>query len=144
MVFMIRKLTLFLLTACMLLTLTACGGNAEDEGGSQSDSEGLQSAQSQGSSGQESGDTSDGDLQPIALQGGSDQESAEAVPLDAKLAGKTAQDESQWYSFTTDTTENAHIPRSRPVQSGTRRPATCACGSMTSLARPSMTPMAPH
>lgn len=107
MVFMIRKLTLFLLTACMLLTLAACGGNAEDEGGSQSDSEGLQSSQSQGSSGQESGDASDGDLQPIALQGGSDQESAEAVPLDAKLAGKTAQDESQWYSFTTDTTENA-------------------------------------
>lgn len=67
---MIRKLTLFLLTACMLLTLAACGGNAEDEGSSQSDSKSLQSAQSQGTSSQEDGDASDGDLQPIALQGG--------------------------------------------------------------------------
>lgn len=107
MIFMIRKLTLFLLTACMLLALAACGGNAEDGGDSQSDSEGLQSAQSHGTSGQGDDDASDGGLQPIALQGGIDLESAEAVPLDARLAGKTAQNESQWYSFTTDTTENA-------------------------------------
>lgn len=99
MIFMIRKLALFLLTACMLLALAACGGGAE--GGE------LQSAQSQGNSSQEDDDASNKNLQPIALQGGVDQESAEAVPLDAKLAGKTAQDESQWYAFTTDTTENA-------------------------------------
>ena len=30
MIFMIRKLTLFLLTACMLLALAACGGGAEE------------------------------------------------------------------------------------------------------------------
>lgn len=96
---MIRKLTLFLLTACMLLTLTACGGGTEEGE--------LQSAQSQGSSSQEDDDASAEDLQPIALQGGVDQENAEAVPLDAKLAGKTGQDESRWYAFTTDTTENA-------------------------------------
>lgn len=29
------------------------------------------------------------------------------MPLDTKLAGKTNQDESRWYAFTTDTTENA-------------------------------------
>lgn len=96
---MIRKLTLFLLTACMLLTLAACGGGTEEGE--------LQSAQSQGNSSQEDDDASAGDLQPIALQGGIDQESAEAVPLDTKLAGKTGQDESRWYAFTTDTTENA-------------------------------------
>ena len=43
----------------------------------------------------------------VELTGGSDQESAENVPLDTKLKGKTAREEDQWFSFTTDETENA-------------------------------------
>ena len=42
-----------------------------------------------------------------AVTGGSERESAKDVPLDTKLKGKIAREESQWFSFTTDETENA-------------------------------------
>lgn len=86
---MIKKLTLFLLTAFLLLALAACGGTAPSTG-SEGNGDGAPSAN-----------------EPVILQGGSDQKSAESVPLDTKLSGKTSDEESQWYSFTTDETENA-------------------------------------
>ena len=41
------------------------------------------------------------------VTGGSERESAEEIPLDTKLKSKTVREETQWFSFTTDETENA-------------------------------------
>lgn len=89
-----KNLLSLALASALLLTLAACGGKTPS--GSDSESGGTSASGSQTQQ-----------PQVVELEGGSDRESAQDVPLDTKLKGKTAQEESQWFSFTTDETENA-------------------------------------
>ena len=89
-----KNLLSLALASALLLTLTACGGKTPS--GSGSESGGTSSSSSQ-----------EEQPQVVELKGGSDRDSAQDVPLDTKLKGKTTQEGGQWFSFTTDETENA-------------------------------------
>lgn len=94
-----RKKQLSLLAAALLILLTACSGKAPDSPETAPVPESTQSAQPQ---------TDDSQLsQGGQISGGSEQGNAASVPLDTELSGKTAREETQWFSFTTDETENA-------------------------------------
>lgn len=82
------------LASALLLTLAACGGKTPSGSGSESGGTSASGSQTQ-------------QPQVVELEGGSDRDSAQDVPLDTKLKGKTPQEEAQWFSFTTDETENA-------------------------------------
>lgn len=92
-----KKRISLLLAAVLLILLTSCGEKTPGSGDTASAS--MSSAQSEVNDAQPS--------QPNQIAGGSDQENAESVPLDTKLSGKTKHEEHQWFSFTTDETENA-------------------------------------
>ena len=93
-----KNLVSLALASALLLTLAACGEKTPSSSGSGSGSE----AESTSASG-----TQEELPEVVELTGGSDQSSAQNVPLDTKLKGKTAREEAQWFSFTTDETENA-------------------------------------
>ena len=94
-----KKLGSFLLAAAMLVMLTACGEKAPNSTASSSD--GQESVPSSASQ------TAVEETNTTALAGGSGMENAQAVPLDTNLQGKIPKGEKQWFSFTTDETENA-------------------------------------
>ena len=85
-----KNLLSLALASALLLALTACGEKAPSGSGSESGSTSASGSQTQ-------------QPQVVELTGGSDRDSAQ----DTKLKGKTAQEETQWFSFTTDETENA-------------------------------------
>lgn len=89
-----KNLLSLALASALLLTLAACGEKAPSGSGSGSGSTSASGSQTQ-------------QPQVVELTGGSDRDSAQDIPLDTKLKGKTAQEETQWFSFTTDETENA-------------------------------------
>lgn len=89
-----KNLLSLALASALLLALTACGEKAPSGSGSESGSTSASGSQTQ-------------QPQVVELTGGSDRDSAQDIPLDTKLKGKTAQEETQWFSFTTDETENA-------------------------------------
>ena len=89
-----KNLLSLALASALLLTLAACGEKAPSGSGSESGSTSASGSQTQ-------------QPQVVELTGGSDRDSAQDIPLDTKLKGKTAQEETQWFSFTTDETENA-------------------------------------
>ena len=91
-----KNLVSLVLASALLLTLAACGEKAPSGSGSGSGAESTSASGSQAE-------------QPKVAEvtGGSERESAEEVPLDTKLKGKTVREETQWFSFTTDETENA-------------------------------------
>ena len=91
-----KNLVSLVLASALLLTLVACGEKAPSGSGSGSGAESTSSSGSQAE-------------QPKVAEvtGGSERESAEEIPLDTKLKGKTVREETQWFSFTTDETENA-------------------------------------
>lgn len=91
-----KNLVSLVLASALLLTLAACGEKAPSGSGSGSGAESTSASGSQAE-------------QPKVAEvtGGSERESAEKVPLDTKLKGKTVREETQWFSFTTDETENA-------------------------------------
>ena len=93
-----KNLLSLVLASALLLMLTACGEKSpsSSESGSSPEPESTSVSSSQEEL-----------PEVVELTGGSDQESAENVPLDTKLKGKTAREEDQWFSFTTDETENA-------------------------------------
>lgn len=93
-----KNLLSLVLASALLLMLTACGEKSpsSSESGSSPETESTSVSGSQEEL-----------PEVVELTGGSDQESAENVPLDTKLKGKTAREEDQWFSFTTDETENA-------------------------------------
>lgn len=90
-----KNLLSLVLVPALLLTLAACGGKTQSD--SVSDAVSVSSVSSKAATSQPDGLTT----------GGSDLKSAQSIPLDTKLKGKTAVQEAQWYSFTTDETENA-------------------------------------
>lgn len=90
-----KNLLSLVLVPALLLTLAACGGKTQSD--SVSDAVSVSSVSSKAATSQPDGLTT----------GGSDLKSAQSIPLDTKLKGKTAAQEAQWYSFTTDETENA-------------------------------------
>lgn len=94
-----KKKIALLLSATLLVLLTACSDKTPDSGETDPRPESTQSAQPQTDNPQLS--------QEQQVSGGADQEHAESVPLDIRLSGKTAREETQWFSFTTDETENA-------------------------------------
>ena len=89
-----KNLLSLALASALLLALTACGEKAPSGSGSESGSTSASGSQTQ-------------QPQVVELTGGSDRDSAQDIPLDTKLKGKSAQEETQWFSFTTDETENA-------------------------------------
>lgn len=89
-----KNLLSLVLASALLLTLAACGGKTPSGSGSESGGTSASGSQTQ-------------QPQVVELEGGSDRDSAQDVPLDTKLKGKTVQEEAQWFSFTTDETENA-------------------------------------
>lgn len=91
-----KNLLTLALASALLLTLAACGEKTPSGSGSGSGAESTSASGSQ---------TEQPKVE--AVTGGSDQDSAKEVPLDTKLKGKIAREESQWFSFTTDETENA-------------------------------------
>lgn len=93
-----KNLVSLALASALLLTLAACGEKTPSSSGSGSGS-GAESTSASG--------TQEELPEVVELTGGSDQSSAQNVPLDTKLKGKTAREEAQWFSFTTDETENA-------------------------------------
>ena len=93
-----KNLVSLVLVSALLLTLAACGEKAPSGSGSGSGS-GAESTSSSGSQAEQP--------KVAEVTGGSERESAEEIPLDTKLKGKTVQEETQWFSFTTDETENA-------------------------------------
>ena len=93
-----KNLVSLVLASALLLTLAACGEKTPSSSGSGSGS-GAESTSASGSQEELP--------EVVELTGGSDQSSAQNVPLDTKLKGKTAREEAQWFSFTTDETENA-------------------------------------
>lgn len=90
-----KNLLSLVLASALLLTLAACGGKTPSSGSGS----GAESTSASGSQAEQP--------QAVELTGGSDRDSAQDVPLDTKLKGKTAREETQWFSFTTDETENA-------------------------------------
>ena len=91
-----KNLLSLVLASALLLTLAACGGKTPSGSGSGSGAESTSASGSQTDQ-----------PQVVELTGESDRDSAQDVPLDTKLKGKTAREETQWFSFTTDKTENA-------------------------------------
>lgn len=91
-----KNLLTLALASALLLTLAACGEKTPSGSGSGSGAESTSASGSQ---------TEQPKVE--AVTGGSDRDSAKDVPLDTKLKGKIAREESQWFSFTTDETENA-------------------------------------
>ena len=91
-----KNLVSLVLASALLLTLAACGEKAPSGSGSGSGAESTSASGSQAE-------------QPKVAEvtGGSERESAEEVSLDTKLKSKTVREENQWFSFTTDETENA-------------------------------------
>ena len=91
-----KNLVSLVLASALLLTLAACGEKAPSGSGSGSGAESTSVSGSQAE-------------QPKVAEvtGGSERESAEEVSLDTKLKSKTVREENQWFSFTTDETENA-------------------------------------
>lgn len=95
-----KNLVSLALVSALLLTLAACGEKASSGSGSESGSNSGTESISASASQEELPEV-------VELTGGSDQDSAQNVPLDTRLRGKTAREEAQWFSFTTDETENA-------------------------------------
>ena len=93
-----KNLLSLMLASALMLTLAACGEKSpsSSESGSRSETESTSVSGPQ----EELSEV-------VELTGGSERESAEEIPLDIKLKGKIAREESQWFSFTTDETENA-------------------------------------
>ena len=95
-----KNLVSLALVSALLLTLAACGEKASSGSGSENGSNSGTESISASASQEELPEV-------VELTGGSDQDSAQNVPLDTRLRGKTAREEAQWFSFTTDETENA-------------------------------------
>lgn len=94
-----KKQMALLLSAALLVLLAACTNQPPNSIETDPGPADTQSAQPQ---------TDDSQLsQARQVTGGTDQEHAESVPLDTSLSGKTVREEQQWFSFTTDETENA-------------------------------------
>ena len=91
-----KNLVSLVLASALLLTLAACGEKAPSGSGSGS---GVESTSVSGSQAEQP--------KVAEVTGGSERESAEEVSLDTKLKSKTVREENQWFSFTTDETENA-------------------------------------
>lgn len=89
-----KNLLSLVLASALLLTLAACGEKTPSGSGSEPGGTSASGSQTE-------------QPQVVELTGGSDRESAQDVPLDTKLKGKTAREETQWFSVTTDETENA-------------------------------------
>ena len=75
-----KNLLSLALASALLLTLAACGEKAPSGSGSESGSTSASGSQTQ-------------QPQVVELTGGSDRDSAQDIPLDTKLKGKTAQEE---------------------------------------------------
>ena len=95
-----KNLVSLALVSALLLTLAACGEKASSGSGSENGSNSGTESISASASQEELPEV-------VELTGGSDQDSAQNVPLDTRMRGKTAREEAQWFSFTTDETENA-------------------------------------
>ena len=93
-----KNLLSLMLASALMLTLAACGEKSpsSSESGSRSETESTSVSGPQ----EELSEV-------VELTVGSERESAEEIPLDTKLKGKTVREETQWFSFTTDETENA-------------------------------------
>lgn len=85
-----KNLVSLVLASALLLTLAACGEKAPSGSGSGSGS-GAESTSASGSQAEQP--------KVAEVTGGSERESAEEVPLDTKLKGKTVREETQWFSF---------------------------------------------
>lgn len=111
-----KKLLSLALASVLLLALTACGAKAPNASQSNAEMQGASASEAKTPNGTQS---AAGTKEPAAsgaankpanvetVTGGSDQTKAKEVPLDTKLIGKMEQEAVQWFSFTTDETENA-------------------------------------